>query len=150
MIDLHSIPYYRILILISCPFVYCFLLAIFWILYKFRSKQDVFENFLITTSITFFYFQSSIINALADLLSCTKIEKDFYLTNYLLENCGENSKYEHWRNILIIPTFCFFSVILTIIPFVYICKNMKTLYSHKMLRKVGFLLNGYSPRYFYW
>ena len=108
MIDLHSIPYYRILILISCPFVYCFLLAIFWILYKFRSKQDVFENFLITTSITFFYFQSSIINALADLLSCTKIENDFYLTNYLLENCGENSKYEHWRNILIIPTFCFF------------------------------------------
>ena len=139
--------------LIGCPFAFCFILALFWILYKFYSNQKIattFENFLITTSITFFFFQSTIINGLADLLNCTKIENQYYLTNYLIEKCDKNLGYDKWRNFMIIPAFCFFSIFLTIVPFIYMYKNRGNLYSENILRKVGFLLNGYSTNYFYW
>ena len=150
---MHVIPYYKLSILIACPFVFCFLLGFFWILYKSYSKQKFFvilENFLVTLSITFFFFQSSIINALADLLNCTKIENVFYLTNYLLEKCAGNSNYDKLFNILIIPSFCIFCIILPLVPFVYMFKNRTNLYTDKILCKVGFLLNGYSPQFYYW
>ena len=152
-IDLHSIPYYKTLILICCPFAFCSLLALFWIFYKIYSKKKIFvifESFLITISISFFFFQSSVLNSVANLLSCTKIENNFYLTNYLLEKCSENPKYEQWRNLVMIPAFSFFSFILTIFPFIYMFKNRRNLYTYNILRKIGFLLNGYSPHYFYW
>ena len=150
---MNAIPYYKLSILIACPLAFCFLLGFFWILYKFYSKQRffvIFESFLITISITFFFFQSSIINALTDLLNCTKIENNSYITNYLLEKCTDNIHYEKWRNLLVIPTFSIFCFILPLVPFVYMFKNRKNLYNDKILSKVGFLLNGYSPQYYYW
>ena len=150
---MNAIPYYKLSILIGCPFAFCFLLGLFWISYKFYSKQKVlvlFENFLITISITFFFFQSSIINALTDLLNCTKIENDDYISNYLLEKCSGNVNYEKWRAFLIIPSFCFFCLILPLLPFVYMFKNRANLYSDKILSKIGFLVNGYSPQHYYW
>ena len=150
---MHAIPYYKIIILIGCPFAFCFLLALFWMLYKFYSKQNIFrifESFSITIIITFFYFQSPVINALADLLSCTKIETNFYLTNYLLEKCTNNQNYENWLFFVIIPFFCFFSLILPLVPLLYMFKYKSYLYTEKKLLKVGFLLNGYSPQYYYW
>ena len=138
------------MILIGCPFAFCFLLGLFWVSYKIYSKQKIFESFLITISITFFFFQSSVINALADFLNCTQIEQNFYLTNYLLEKCENNLIYENWRNLLIIPSFSIFCLILPLLSFIYMLRNRKNLYTDHILRKVGFLLNGYSPRYFYW
>ena len=135
------------------PFAFCILLALFWILYKFYSKQSFFvmvENFFITTSITFFFFQSSIINALADLLNCTQIENDYYLDSYLIEKCADETNYHRWRNFMILPAFGFFALILTTLPFIYMFRNKNILYTQDVLRKVGFLLNGYSKQYFYW
>ena len=110
-----------------CPFSFFFLLILFWIAYKLFSKKEnlskIIENFLITSLITFFFFQSSIIIALADLLNCTKIENDYYLSNYLLEKCEGNINYVRWTNFMIIPSFCFFSLILTIMPFIYMFRN---------------------------
>ena len=108
------------------------------------------ESFLITVTITFFFFQSSVINALADFLNCTQIEQNFYLTNYLLEKCENNLIYENWRNLLIIPSFSIFCLILPLLSFIYMLRNRKNLYTDHILRKVGFLLNGYSPQYYYW
>ena len=149
---MHSIPYYKTMILIGFPFEFCVLLAIFWIGYKLLStkKRIIFESFLISTSITFFYFQSTVLNSLANLLSCTKIENTYYLTNYLLVKCDGNADYGLWRNFVIIPLFTFFSIVLTSLPFIYMFNNRKNLYCDNVLRKVGFLLNGYSKKYFYW
>ena len=140
------------MILIGFPFAFCALLAFFWIGYKLLStkKRIIFESFLISTSITFFYFQSTVLNSLANLLSCTKIENTYYLTNYLLVKCDGNADYGFWRNFVIIPLFTFFSIILTSLPFIYMFNNRKNLYNDNVLRKVGFLLNGYSKQYFYW
>ena len=138
---------------IGCPFAFCFLLAVFWIFYKFRSKRDfceIVESFFITTTITFFFFQSAVLNALLNLLSCVQIENNFYLGNYLLEQCSGNPNYEKFRNFMVIPAFSFFLLLFTIAPFYYMFKNRAQLYTDKTLRKVGFLLNGYSRRYYYW
>ena len=141
------------LILIGFPFGFAFFLSIFWFSYKYYSKENVLlilENFLVTTLITFFFFQSSVINALTKLLNCTKIENNYYLTNYLFEKCEGNKSYERWSNFMIIPSFLFFSFALTFFPFFYMFKNRKKLYTASVLRRVGFLLNGYSTRHYYW
>ena len=148
---MHTIPYYKVLMLICLPFSFCFFLIAFWTLYKIFSKQSfikVCESFLITAIITFFYFQSSIITALANLLNCTKIEDENYLTNYLFEKCAEH--YYSWRNLMILPAFFFFSIILTILPFIYMFKNMENLYTESVLSKIAFLLHGYSAKHYYW
>jgi len=146
------IPYYKVLMLICWPFAFSIFLLLFWISYKFHAKLKflaVFESFLITMTMTFFFFQSSIVNALADLLNCTMIENSYYLSNYLFVKCEENN-YNIWRNYMILPAFCFFSLILTVMPFIYMFKNRKYLYCERVLRKIAFLLNGYSAKNFFW
>ena len=138
--------------LICWPFAFSIFLLLFWISYKFHAKLKflaVFESFLITMTMTFFFFQSSIVNALADLLNCTMIENSYYLSNYLFVKCEESS-YNTWRNYMIWPAFCFFSLILTVIPFIYMFKKRKILYCESVLRKIAFLLNGYSAKNFFW
>jgi len=108
------------------------------------------EKLLITATITFFYFQSPIINDLSGLLNCTKIENESYLTDYLLEQCTGNQRYTEWRNYFVIPCFCFFTIILSSIPLIYMHKNKDILFNEIVLRKIGFLLNGYSIQTFYW
>ena len=152
-LDLHEIPYYKALIVVGCPFAFCLLLAVFWTIFKFYSKRklsDIFESFFITATITFFFFQSSVINALADLLSCIQIESNDYLGNYLLEQCSGNPHYEKFRNFMILPAFSFFILLFTVAPFLYMFKNRADLYTDKILRKIGFLLNGYSRHFYYW
>ena len=107
LLDLHLIPYIKILILILCPTV---LLIIFWVAYKFYIKIDflvVLEYFVITATITFYYFQSPVVNGIAGLLDCTTIENSSYITDYLLEKCTDNPRYYYWRNALVIPGFFF-------------------------------------------
>ena len=138
--------------LICWPFAFSFCLLLFWIFYKFYAKLKslvVFESFLIMATMTFFLFQSSIVIALADLLNCTMMENSYYLSNYLFVKCEENN-YNIWRNYMILPAFCFFSLILTVMPFIYMFKNRKYLYCERVLRKIAFLLNGYSAKNFFW
>lgn len=152
-IDLHEIPYYKAMIIIGFPFTFCLLFCIFWTCYKFYSKQKIFmiwENALSTISLTLFFFQSTVIKTIVDSLDCTMIEGEYYLTNYLLEKCENNEIYQKWRNLLIIPRFFFFCIILMFVPLVFMFKNKNHLYTDKILTKVGFLLNGYGPQFYYW
>ena len=108
------------------------------------------ERFIITTTICFFYFQSPIITQLSSLLDCTTIENESYLTNYLLEQCSNNQRYTDWRNHFVIPCFLFFTIVLSAIPLIYMQKNKEQLFSEEVVRKIGFLLNGYTINTFYW
>jgi len=139
--------------IIIYTFVFCFLLAIFWILYKFYWKIKsviLYEGILISITITFFFFQSSIIHALADLMSCTTIDNEKYIANYLLEPCTKNPLYGNWQYYMIIPGFCFYCIFLSLVPFVYMCKHRSQLFEANYIRKIGFLLYGYSSAKFFW
>ena len=99
---------------------------------------------------TFLYFQSPIVNVLSEILNCTEIENQFYISNYLLERCSDNPRYIKWRNYFVIPCFSFFTIIFSFVPLYYMYINKETLYSKALFRKIGFLLNGYSLERFYW
>jgi len=150
---MQSIPYIKTLMMIIYPFTFSFLLMIFWILYKFYWKINfaiLYEEMFISMTITFVFFQSTIIHALADLMSCTSIENEKYIQNYLLEQCTNNPRYNVWQNFMIIPSFCFYCIILSLVPFVYMCKYRNRLFEWNILSKIGFLLHGYSSKKFYW
>ena len=141
------------LVLVLCPFGYAILLSVFWLIYKFYTKSKfshIFENFIITLNMTFLYFQSPIVNFLSEILNCTEIENQFYISNYLLERCSDNPRYIKWRNYFVIPCFSFFTIIFSFVPLYYMYINKETLYSKALFRKIGFLLNGYSLERFYW
>ena len=53
----------------------------------------VLERLFLTSAITLFYFQAPVINALAELLNCSEIEKEFYMNEYPLEKCSNNPRY---------------------------------------------------------
>jgi len=152
-IDLNLVPYIKILLVICCPVGFCGLLMFFWIAYKIYKKSEfsiILECFLITSTITFFYFQIPVINELAGMLNCYPIENESYITDYPLEPCTNNSRYSDWTNILVIPAACFFVLILPVWPIYYMHKNKNRIFSKEVIQKVGFLLNGYSPQSFYW
>ena len=139
--------------MILLPIISTFMLLIFWIIYKafqHLSYKEIFEKFLITSAITFFYFQPNIINSLAKVLDCSKIENEEFLTNFLNINCNTNEAYKIWKYGLFIPAFCFFSVILPLVPFCYMYRNKNRLYAEKIIYKIAFLLNGFSKNQFYW
>ena len=150
---MNSVPYFKTILVICCPVGFCFLLMLFWISYKFYKNCDgwiIFERFFITSSITFFYFQAPIINALAGMLNCLPLDNESYISDYLLEQCTNNTRYSHWRNFLVFPAAFFFVIILPIWPIYYMHKNKERIFSIEVTHKVGFLLNGYSPNSFYW
>jgi len=153
VLDLQLVPYLKTLLVVCCPVGFCLFLLIFWIGYKVYKKirfTIILERFLITSAITFFYIQAPIINSLAVMLNCTQIENESYITDYPLEQCTNNERYTAWRNVLIIPTACFFVLILPVYPIYYMHKKKEIIFSKEVIYKVGFLLNGYSPDKFYW
>lgn len=133
----------------ACPFAFCLIFCIFLIFYKFYSKQNIFvilENILKTTTLTIFFFQSSLITNFLDFFNCTYIENNYYRTNYLLEKCELND-YFIWQMLIIIMIFYF----TFLAPLVWLLiSNKNELYTDKILTKIGFLLNGYCPQYCYW
>lgn len=136
-----------------CPIVFSFILLIFWLIRGVIAKygfSTVFEKFLVTMAITFFYFQAPVINALSGILDCTNINNNDYITNYLIEQCSGNPRYDEWRNYFVIPMFCFFALVLPICPFYYMHKNKERLFTKNLISKIGFLLNGYSKKTFFW
>ena len=153
MLDLNEVPYVKTLLVIFCPVGFCFLLMIFSIAYKFYKKYEflfVFQRFLVTAAITFFYFQPQVINALAGMLNCSQIENETYITDYPLEPCTSNARYSEWRNFLVLPTAFIFVIVLPAWPLYYMHQNKHIIFHRDVIYKVGFLLNGYAPHTFYW
>ena len=135
------------------PLFFVVFLMGFWIFYKILYKITfllMFERFSITVAIIFIFFLSPICNILANFFNCTQIYDNFYITNYLLERCNNNPRYDFWANFLIIPSFCFFIVFYPLILFSYMYRNRNILFTENVIYKIGFLLNGYCINTFYW
>ena len=139
--------------MILYPGAFCFLIFMAWYIYNYIKKNSEklnFEKFLILTSVSVMFFLSPIMTTLAEFLNCKSINNVDYIAVNLIEKCSENSRYTFWRNILIIPTFMLFGIILPLLTFHYMYKNRFQLFDRKIIYKIGFLLNGYSPSTFYW
>lgn len=108
------------------------------------------EGFLITNGMTLFFFLSPIINLLSSFLNCTDINGEKRLTNFLIEKCENNSRYEFWKNNFVIPSFVIFGFLIPFSMFYYMFKRKKDLYEETFRYKIGFLLNGYTSINFYW
>ena len=113
-------------------------------------KNKILENLLICIAISFLFFLSPIINILSDFFNCTKLYENQYMTNYLLERCNDNSRYDFWKKYLIIPAFLIYVMCLPLILFTFMFKNRKRLFDENFISKIGFLLNGYSSETYYW
>ena len=126
---------------------------LFWIGYKFYKKKsflEIVEKFSVTSAITLLYFQPQVINASAGMLNCFQIEDEYYITDYPIEQCSNNARYQAWRNILIFPGIFVFLLVLPALAFYYIRKNKEAIFHQDVIYKIGFLLNGYSPEAYYW
>lgn len=130
----------------------CFLFA-FWLTMKIIRKMSFYqmlERFLITLAMIFMFFLSSIIGAVADFFNCTQIYNEHYVTNFLIEKCSNNPTYDMWKKYLIIPASCLFLVVFPLILFIYMHKHRDRLFEREIVYKIGFLLNGYSVKSYYW
>ena len=138
---------------IFSPFIFTFLLFVFWIFYKIKENLPfpvMIEHFCITTAISFLFFLSPIINVLADFLDSTEIFGNYYITSYLIERSNNNPQYNLWRNYLILPSFCFFTILFPLCLFIYMQRRKHILFTEGIIYKIGFVLNGYSSETFYW
>ena len=146
--------YYKTLIVIASPLFFTLVMLIFWLIYKLKYHlslwKHIIDHFLLTFSIIITYFLPSIMNALAQFINCTRLYDEEYITNNLIEKCTNNPRYDLWRFFLIIPSFIFFGAILPLIAFLYAYNNRTRLFDRKVVKKISFLLNGYSEKTFYW
>lgn len=110
----------------------------------------VLERFLITFGMTLFFFLSPIINVLSDFFNCTELHGNSYVTNYLIEKCDGNPTYDFWKYRLIIPSFVVFGILTPFFTFYYMWRKKDHLFEDMYICKIGFLLNGYSSKNFYW
>lgn len=117
---------------------------------KKKTFLFVLERFLITNAMTLFFFLSPITNVLSSYLNCSEINDKNYLTNFLIERCDNNPRYEFWKNVFVIPSFAVFGVLIPFSTFYYMYKRKAELYEEIYIYKIGFLLNGYTSHNFYW
>lgn len=139
--------------MICLPFLYIIVYFLFYLLFKFirRFSFKYFkENFILTSSLVFYYFQPSVTNVLSDFLNCTKIGENYHLSNYLEEQCTNNNRYFIWTLILVIPSLLIYTFFFPGIAFLYMFANRKRLYDADTIYKIGFMLNGFVKEKFYW
>ena len=150
---MNSIYYYKEFFLILFSLFFAIFFMIIWLIklfiYRFRF-HSIIERFLITTNILILYFLSPIINMIADFFNCTELNGNTYMTNYLLERCNNNETYDLWRNALIFPSFAFYVIIFPLIFCFFIYKNKKQLFGSNVMSKIGFVLQGYTSKTYYW
>ena len=152
-LDIHSIFYYKTLMTILTPIIFCLFFIIFWLTLKILHQLTIlqaFQSYMLCFSIIISFFLSSIINSLAEFENCTNLYEETYIKHYLLEKCTNNPNYTLWRNVLIIPSFIFFCILIPFFAFHYVYKNRKRLFQKEVIQKFGFLLNGHSSKTFYW
>ncbi len=139
--------------MIILPFLYCFFLLFFWLIHKILRKisiQFMKERFFLTSALVYYYFQPSITNALSDFLNCTKVGENYYLSNYLNEECTNNNRYLMWVLFLVLPSFVIYAIIFPGLAFFYMFLKRNKLYEGDVIYKVGFMLNGFAKEKFYW
>jgi len=121
--------YIKTLIAILFPAFFCICVILFWF-FRFRARKskfrDIMSNILITIAISLFFFQSPLINQLTQFLKCMTLGNDVYVDSFSIEKCT-SVKYLLWKNSLVIPIFCFYSVVLPIIAFGYMFYNRQNL-----------------------
>ena len=147
----HNSLYITVLINILFPFLFSFGSVLFWLLKfcKYRKNGNYFSKFVLTIAITLFFFQSPMINQMTEFLKCVSIENNLYNDGFPIETCT-NPKYILWRDALIIPVFCFYSILLPIVAFGYMFLNRNDLYEEHIIYKIGFLLSGFKENKYYW
>ena len=114
------------------------------------SLKRMIVCFLISLAITFVIMMPSIFAVAADFLNCTEINGHYYITHFLIERCDENERYIFWKYSLILPSFIFFNLIYPLVLFSFMYRHRENLFDDKIIYKIGFLLNGYSAKTFYW
>lgn len=135
------------------PLSYAFLLLLFWITYKIIYKltfKKMIERYLISAVIVFIFFMSNIFSTTVNFMNCNKINNDEYIFNFLIERCNDNERYYFWKYTLIWPSFFLFTILIPLILFLYMFKHRNNLFDEDIIVKIGFLLNGYSGKTFYW
>lgn len=151
-LDYDMIFYYKTLLIIILPFIFSLLLLFFWVFYKIYKSIPfwlIVERFYVSCTLVFLFFLFSIINACAQFLDCTEFEGKFYVTTYLNESCT-SEKYLFWKKFIIIPTLIAFAIVFPSIVLIYMLKNKRNLFQGQILSKIGFMLNGYQNKKFYW
>lgn len=139
--------------MILIPIIYSITFLLFWLIYfklKKIGKKQLLERYLITSAISYYYFQPSIISNLSEALDCTKIGKYSYITNYLIEQCTDNNRYSNWMFSAILPSFIIYAFVLPAITFSYMWKHKNNLYDTNIIYKIGYMLNGLCKDKFYW
>ena len=86
----------------------------------------------------------------AEFLFCTEIEGNYYISNFLIEQCNDNERYTLWKSILIWPSIVLIIILFPIILFLYMFRHRKNLLDTKFSVYFGFLSQGYSLEMFYW
>lgn len=115
-----------------------------------NSIQETMESFLLVTTIIITFFLSNVVNVISQFFNCTELESDSYISSFLIEKCTNNPNYDFWRNTLIIPALIVYVIGFPLSMFFYMYRNRKNLLSPEVMSKVGFMLNGYYPKKFYW
>lgn len=131
--------YFKALIYSLLPFF-----LVLPILILFRNQKKKWKKFLITISITLFLIQPAILESLFNIMKCTRISENHYLSKELSVLCY-TSDYNQWVYFLVIPAFLFYIVGL---PIVLIVKFL--IYKKKdKIKKVALFIHGFQPKYFY-
>lgn len=145
-------PYVKALLLNFLPLILIFVIAIVsyfrTLIYKHKISSYL-EKLIATFIIIINLFQSSILNSLFEMTSCTEILGSSYLSSYLDEECWQKS---HLNMIfsLFIPSFIFYGAFLQLAYFSYMFKHREELHKPRHLRKIGFYTIGFTQKKFYW
>lgn len=151
-IDFSMIYYYKCLLVLLLPFFMCFVYVVYWSIftvYYSKSFKFFLEKIIVTSAVIFINFMFSVINMAAQFLDCKNLGSDRYINVYLSESCS-SEKYLFWRNYIILPAFIFFSIIVPGLILIYLFRKKKKLYEKKEICRIGFMLQGYRKKAFYW
>ena len=110
----------------------------------------MFERFFISVAIVFIFFMSNIFDMTLQYMNCEKIDENYYISSFLIEQCNNNERYSFWKYYFIWPCFIFFIIFIPFVCFLFMFQNKKRLFEDDVIVKIGFLLHGYTSKTFYW
>ena len=107
------------------------------------------QNLCFCSSLSIFLLQSSIFNALLEVFKCKEIDGKKYISSYLMESC-ESERYYKWSYYFVLPSFCWYAIVIPLALMLFMAKNKNNLYSVEVMKYIGFSLNGLGKTKFYW
>lgn len=124
----------------------------FYILKRIWSRRPIeFLSRKLTISLTLsvFTLHSNIVNSLLELSDCELIYEETYLRSYLIENC-ESERYKNWFYYFVLPNFMIYGFFIPLFAFIFLLKNRSLVLDKDIIEKIGFLVNGYKTKKYYW